>query len=29
LSSCKPVEPVLTPVELVLPSLFLVFVEKV
>jgi hypothetical protein len=29
LSSCKPVEPVLTPVEPVLPSSFLVFVEKV
>jgi hypothetical protein len=28
LSSCKSVEPVLTPVELVLPSSFLVFVEK-
>jgi hypothetical protein len=29
LSSCKPVEPVLTPVEPILPSSFLVFVEKV
>jgi hypothetical protein len=28
LSSCKPVDPVLTPVEPVLPSSFLVFVEK-
>jgi hypothetical protein len=29
LSSCKPTEPVLTPAEPVLPSSFLVFVEKV
>ena len=29
MSSCKPIEPVLTSVEPVLPSSFLVFVEKV